>query len=371
MMAAWPGRCSSGEPRSTPRAGGALPRAHRRGVELPDRAARRARHRDHACGRWPRSSATPEQTLRSVTTVFAAQVRGGRRRDRRVGAAARPLDLAARGHGAQSRRRRRAQPGRGVRRGARPASSSPTPRPPVVPPPHECPSFRDPPPPGVRREFDDDHMNFWDHVEGRPASGHPPWEPYVPTTSERAAWYRFDEPPMLDDGRLDPLAILTMCDTMPGAVSERMGRRDQLLAPAELRPHRAHARRRAHRVDPRGQPLPPRGSRATRRPRWRSGTAPASTSSRTRRSRCCSCSPTVLRRPRSGCRSPSCEPRCSGLLEELPEHRADLALTSRLGPRNSGRARYAALGIRDAELPLPTPTTLVHARPPFPSPLRS
>ena len=34
---------------------------------------------------------------------------------------------------------------------------------------------------------------------------------------------------MLDDGRLDPLAILTLCDTMPGAVGERMGRRDQLL----------------------------------------------------------------------------------------------------------------------------------------------
>jgi acyl-CoA thioesterase len=69
------------------------------------------------------------------------------------------------------------------------------------------------------------HMNFWDHVDGRPASGHPPWESYIPTSSERAAWYRFNEPPMLDDGRLDPLAILTMCDTMPGAVGERMGRR--------------------------------------------------------------------------------------------------------------------------------------------------
>ena len=74
-------------------------------------------------------------------------------------------------------------------------------------------------------------MNFWEHLEGRPASGHPPWEEYVPTTSERSAWYRFDEPPMLDDGRLDPLAVVTMCDTMPGAVSERMGRRDQMYLP--------------------------------------------------------------------------------------------------------------------------------------------
>ena len=97
-------------------------------------------------------------------------------------------------------------------------------RPPVVPPPHECPSFRDPPPPDFGEV--DRHMNFWEHIEGRPASGHPPWEPYVPTTSERSAWYRFDEPPMLDDGRLDPLAVLTMCDTMPGAVSERLGHPD-------------------------------------------------------------------------------------------------------------------------------------------------
>ena len=36
---------------------------------------------------------------------------------------------------------------------------------------------------------------------------------------------------MLDDGRLDPLALVTMCDTMPGAVSERMGRRNQMYMP--------------------------------------------------------------------------------------------------------------------------------------------
>ena len=36
---------------------------------------------------------------------------------------------------------------------------------------------------------------------------------------------------MLDDGRLDPLAVVTMCDTMPGAVSERMGRRNHMYLP--------------------------------------------------------------------------------------------------------------------------------------------
>jgi acyl-CoA thioesterase len=101
-------------------------------------------------------------------------------------------------------------------------------RPPAVLPPDECPSFRDPPPPGFERHT---VMNFWDYVEGRPSSGHAPWEPYVPTSSERSAWYRWDEPPMLDDGRLDPLAILTLCDTMPGSVGERMGRRDHYWLP--------------------------------------------------------------------------------------------------------------------------------------------
>ena len=66
-------------------------------------------------------------------------------------------------------------------------------------------------------------FNFWEHVEGRAASGHAPWEDYQPTTSERSAWYRFDEPPFTDSGELDPLALVTLCDTMPGAVGERMG----------------------------------------------------------------------------------------------------------------------------------------------------
>jgi hypothetical protein len=64
---------------------------------------------------------------------------------------------------------------------------------------------------------------YWDHVEGRAALGHPPWEDWVPTTSERAYWYRFDEPPLVDGGLLDPVALVTLCDTMPGAISERIG----------------------------------------------------------------------------------------------------------------------------------------------------
>ena len=169
----------------------------------------------------------PELTLRSVTTVFAAQVQAGEveidvqllRRGRSVS----QLSAAARTPGADAGHTTIAVFGR-PRHGFFFTDSTP----PIVPEPEECPSFRDPMPDGFEGDV---HMNFWEHVEGRPASGHAPWDPYIPTSSERSAWYRFDEPPMLDDGRLDPLAVLTMCDTMPGAVSERMGWRDQWYLP--------------------------------------------------------------------------------------------------------------------------------------------
>jgi acyl-CoA thioesterase len=169
----------------------------------------------------------PEQSLRSVTSVFAAQVLPGdieidvsvlrRGRSLTQFAAAVHNPGAAAGHSLVA-----------VFGAERPGFEFTDARPPAVAPPQECPSFRDPPPPGFEIHT---KMNFWDYVEGRPASGHPPWEPYLPTSSERSAWYRWDEPPMLDDGRLDPLAILTLCDTMPGAVGERMGRRDQYWLP--------------------------------------------------------------------------------------------------------------------------------------------
>lgn len=169
----------------------------------------------------------PEQSLRSVTTVFAAQVKHGPvqidvtllRRGRSLS----QFSATVRNPGAEVGHSLIAVFG-----GPRTGYEFTDLRPPDVLPPHECPSFRDPLPPGF-----EDHvqMNFWDYIEGRPASGHPPWEPYIPTSSERSAWYRWDEPPMLDDGRLDPLAIVTVCDTMPGAVGERMGRRDHHWLP--------------------------------------------------------------------------------------------------------------------------------------------
>jgi acyl-CoA thioesterase len=95
-------------------------------------------------------------------------------------------------------------------------------RPPCsVPPPQDCRSFRDPPPPGVP-VFPP--MPFWERlVEGRPALGHAPWDEYVPDRAERAYWYRFDQPPFLADGTIDPLSLVVLADTMPGAAGEKLG----------------------------------------------------------------------------------------------------------------------------------------------------
>jgi acyl-CoA thioesterase len=96
---------------------------------------------------------------------------------------------------------------------------------PDVPPPGDCPSFRDPPPPDIGAEEIPDRIPnpFWDQVEGRPALGNAPWEDYMPTSSACAFWYRFDQPPVRPDGTLDPRAVIAMCDLMPSSVGQRMG----------------------------------------------------------------------------------------------------------------------------------------------------
>lgn len=89
----------------------------------------------------------------------------------------------------------------------------------------ESPSFRDPPPDDAPAF---EPMPFWTQVvEGRAALGHAPWDDYVPGRAEKAMWYHFDDPPMLDDGRLDPLALVILVDTMPGAVAEKLGPTDR------------------------------------------------------------------------------------------------------------------------------------------------
>jgi hypothetical protein len=67
-------------------------------------------------------------------------------------------------------------------------------------------------------------MPFWDEViECRPATGRPPWEPFVEGPAEIAYWYRFDQPPDGPGGSLDVAALLVAADTMPGAIWQRIG----------------------------------------------------------------------------------------------------------------------------------------------------
>lgn len=161
----------------------------------------------------------PTQVLRTLTTVFAAQVPAGPvtvdvevlRRGRSISQAT----ANVRGEGAEAGHTTVAVFGR-----ARIGPALTDRRRPEVPSPDACPSFRDEGPQDDSEPFE---VPFWDHVEGRPALGHAPWDDWVPDRSDVAHWYRFDEPPRRPDGTLDPLALVTLCDTMPSSMGERMG----------------------------------------------------------------------------------------------------------------------------------------------------
>jgi acyl-CoA thioesterase len=164
--------------------------------------------------------ADTEQRLRTLHTAFVAQVADG------------PVDINVEvlrtGRSMSHLRASVANPGAAaghvttaVFGSTRPGFAFTDLRPPAVPPPADCPSYRDPLPDGVEGF---EPMAFWtEKVEGRNALGHAFWEDYVPDRAERAMWYRFDEPPYLDDGTLDPLGLVVLADTMPGAVGERIG----------------------------------------------------------------------------------------------------------------------------------------------------
>lgn len=173
----------------------------------------------------------PEQRLRTLHTTFVAQVAHGPveievdllRRGRSMS----HLRAEVRNCGATRGHLTTAVFG-GPRRGFAFTDLRP---PRGLPRPADCPSFRDPPPQNVPRF---EPMPFWERrVEGRAVLGHAPWEEYVPDRAERAFWYRFDEPPFLDDGTIDPLSLVVLVDTMPGAVGEKVGPQNrQWFAPS-------------------------------------------------------------------------------------------------------------------------------------------
>jgi len=173
----------------------------------------------------------PGQRLRTLHTTFAAQVAAG--------PVEVDVEVLRRGRSMSHLRAEVRNPGAarghlttGVFGATREGFAFTDLRPPTgLPGPDECRSFRDPLPAEVAAALPQpppEPMPFWtDRVEGRNALGHAPWEDYAPGRAERAMWYRFDEPPFLEDGTLEPLALVVLADTMPGAVAERLGRQDR------------------------------------------------------------------------------------------------------------------------------------------------
>jgi acyl-CoA thioesterase len=165
--------------------------------------------------------ADPSQPLRTCTSVFAGQVAAGELQI--------DVEVLRRGRSATQVLTTVRNPGSpagattvAVFGATRPGPSFVDVTAPTVPAAAGCPSYRDAPPAGIE-PFPP--RPFWDQVEGRAARGHRPWDDYQPTTAEVATWLRFDHPPRLPDGSLDPLGVITLADRMPGCVGERLGPR--------------------------------------------------------------------------------------------------------------------------------------------------
>jgi acyl-CoA thioesterase len=167
--------------------------------------------------------ANPEQSLRSMSLVFAGQVRSGPVEIDvvllRAGRSMSQLTATVRNPGADAGLTAIAVFGAERRGFAFTDLAFPD-----VAPPEELRGFRDPLPDDVEFEFTRSPMAFWEEVvEAKPAMGRPPWEPWEDGPAEMAYWYRLDDPPVRDDGTLDPVASIVLCDTMPGAVGQKLG----------------------------------------------------------------------------------------------------------------------------------------------------
>lgn len=166
---------------------------------------------------------TPDQALRTQTSVYAGQVAEG------------PVEIDVtvlrRGRSMSQLAATVRNPGAGAgltvvavfgaaRRGLEFLDLIP----PEVPGPEGLRSFRDPLPDGVEFEFAFPPMPLWQEVvETRPALGRAPWEDFEPGPSDVVNWFRFDDPPIGDDGLLRTAAPLVVCDTMPGSVGQKVG----------------------------------------------------------------------------------------------------------------------------------------------------
>lgn len=167
--------------------------------------------------------AAAQQPLRSFTCVFAGQVA--------TGAVEIDVTVLRRGRSLSQLTATVRNPGAaagltaiGVFGSPRPGFAfTDTPYPEDIGAPETYVSNRDPWPEDLDIE-QWEPMPFWNElVHERHITGHPPWEDYMPESSEKLYWISFDEPPRREDGELDPLGLLVLADVMPGAVGEQMG----------------------------------------------------------------------------------------------------------------------------------------------------
>lgn len=164
----------------------------------------------------------PEQVLRSITSFFVGQVA--------CGPVEVEVDVLRRGRSMSQLRASVRNPGAAagltataVYGASRPGFDFVDVACPVVDGPEGLRSYRDPIPDGVDVE-PPPPLPFWAEVlECRPATGRAPWEPFEPGPAEIAYWYRFDAPPVGAGGALDAAGLLVAADTMPGAISQRIG----------------------------------------------------------------------------------------------------------------------------------------------------
>ena len=100
---------------------------------------------------------------------------------------------------------------------------------PDVPPPTDSPEMRNTAP------FDRRNTPaFFHNFDCRLALGHPWWKKgWEPGAARLARWYRYLVPQTLGDGRLDPLCIPPIADTMPPALIQKLGPdHEPFLAPS-------------------------------------------------------------------------------------------------------------------------------------------
>jgi acyl-CoA thioesterase len=179
-------------------------------------AAIAARAMEHCLGH-------PEQTLRTLTVMFAGQVAGG---DVDV-----EVQVLRRGRSMSQLMATVRNPGADAGLTAIAAFGAPRRgfdftelEMPEVPGPESRRGFRDPLPEGVVFEFDRPPMPFWEEIlESRPANGRAPWEPFEDGPAEIVYWYRLDNPPTTAEGELDVSGVIVISDTMPGSVGQKLG----------------------------------------------------------------------------------------------------------------------------------------------------